>query len=127
MCIRLIEVYAACHCLYFEQEVQPCASYGQKGHVITVQYIPVGYLCESHARTGRLNQRHALGAADSSCGSYNQSAPVINSAHLMSPTRLLAARIGRIPGDRTGYLDGCGSGIGSRHISQLADRAADEY
>lgn len=49
MCFQLIELYSACHCLYYQRAVDRCASYGRPGHNVEQRAIYVGYACASHA------------------------------------------------------------------------------
>lgn len=48
MCYQIIELYAACRCLYHEHAVDGCASYGRPGHSIERRTIYVGYACPNH-------------------------------------------------------------------------------
>ncbi|KAI0436155.1 hypothetical protein F4803DRAFT_248206 [Xylaria telfairii] len=50
MCYQVVEVYAACRCLYYQHTVDRCASYGRPGHGIQKRTIPVGYACSTHHR-----------------------------------------------------------------------------
>ncbi|KAL2157111.1 hypothetical protein VTH06DRAFT_7026 [Thermothelomyces fergusii] len=48
MCYQLIEVYAACRCLYYQHAVDQCAAYGRPGHGIQKRTILVGHACSEH-------------------------------------------------------------------------------
>lgn len=48
MCIRVVERYAACHCIYHIHGVDACSSYGR--HPVTDRVIYVGYSCPRHDR-----------------------------------------------------------------------------
>ncbi|KAF5509559.1 hypothetical protein CGCF413_v002577 [Colletotrichum fructicola] len=48
MCYRIIELYSACSCLYYEHDIDKCASYGRPGHFVQKRTIFVGYTCQNH-------------------------------------------------------------------------------
>jgi hypothetical protein len=48
MCIRIIEKYAVCGCIYHIHGVDACAAYGQ--HAVADKVISVGYTCPMHAK-----------------------------------------------------------------------------
>jgi hypothetical protein len=50
MCYQVVEVYAACGCLYYMHAVDMCANYGRRGHAVTQKTIRVGYACSDHSR-----------------------------------------------------------------------------
>ncbi|KAI0183816.1 hypothetical protein EV127DRAFT_254931 [Xylaria flabelliformis] len=50
MCYQVIEVYSACRCLYYQDAVSRCASYGRPGHEISKRTIPVGFACSEHSQ-----------------------------------------------------------------------------
>lgn len=54
MCYQLIELYAACRCLYYQHAVDHCASYGSPGHRIAQRTIFVGYECTRHSDDNNL-------------------------------------------------------------------------
>jgi len=47
MCIRVIEVYAVCGCIYHVHSVDACSAVGQ--HAVTDKTVHVGYLCGKHS------------------------------------------------------------------------------
>ncbi|KAF2263926.1 hypothetical protein CC78DRAFT_263539 [Lojkania enalia] len=47
MCIRLIEKYAVCGCIYYVHAVDPCKFYGR--HAVVEQVVYVGSSCKDHA------------------------------------------------------------------------------
>lgn len=47
MCVRVIERYALCGCLYHAHGVDACAAYGQ--HPISDKVVLIGYACPRHA------------------------------------------------------------------------------
>lgn len=49
MCIKIIERYAACHCIYYEHAIDPCPAYGRRGHGIRTKEVSVGYKCSRHS------------------------------------------------------------------------------
>jgi hypothetical protein len=48
MCIRVIEKYAVCGCIYHIHGVDACAAYGQ--HAVSDKVVAVGYACPKHAK-----------------------------------------------------------------------------
>jgi hypothetical protein len=54
MCYQLVELYAACRCLYYQHAVDRCPSYGSSGHYVEQRTIYVGYACHVHSsRSGQ--------------------------------------------------------------------------
>ncbi|KAL2115719.1 hypothetical protein VTJ04DRAFT_9974 [Mycothermus thermophilus] len=51
MCFQLVELYAACRCLYYQHAVDRCVAYGSPGHCIERRTILVGYACSRHSST----------------------------------------------------------------------------
>lgn len=49
MCIRVVERYAVCGCVYFVHGVDQCGAYGRRGHGIEDRIVPVGHTCPLHA------------------------------------------------------------------------------
>ncbi|TGZ77649.1 hypothetical protein EX30DRAFT_290615, partial [Ascodesmis nigricans] len=49
MCIRVVERFAVCHCVYFVHGVDQCTAYGQRGHQVEDRILFVGHSCPSHA------------------------------------------------------------------------------
>ncbi|KAI1111745.1 hypothetical protein F5Y14DRAFT_302516 [Nemania sp. NC0429] len=49
MCYQVVELYAACRCIYYQHAVDKCGAYGRPGHAISKRTIPVGYTCSLHA------------------------------------------------------------------------------
>ena len=47
MCIRIIEKYAVCGCIYHVHSVDACPAVGK--HAVTDKVISVGYTCPMHA------------------------------------------------------------------------------
>ncbi|RDA85827.1 hypothetical protein CP532_5767 [Ophiocordyceps camponoti-leonardi (nom. inval.)] len=47
MCFQIVEVYAACKCLYYTHAVDRCPSYGRHG--VERRTVYVGYACSRHA------------------------------------------------------------------------------
>lgn len=48
MCIKIVERYALCRCIYFSHQVQACPVYGRRGHKIKTQEVLVSYACSRH-------------------------------------------------------------------------------
>jgi hypothetical protein len=46
MCIRVIEKWAVCGCIYYTHAVDACPAYGQHG--VSDKVIHVGYACPKH-------------------------------------------------------------------------------
>lgn len=66
MCIRIVERYAVCHCIYHQHSVDPCGMYGQ--HAVEERTILVGYACPNHG-----GERASYSAPYHSSSSYNSS------------------------------------------------------
>ncbi|KAK1753314.1 hypothetical protein QBC47DRAFT_55239 [Echria macrotheca] len=49
MCYQLVELYAACRCLYYEHAIDRCAAHGRPGHGIQRRTILIGYACTEHS------------------------------------------------------------------------------
>ncbi|KAK3326834.1 hypothetical protein B0H66DRAFT_169740 [Apodospora peruviana] len=50
MCRQVVELYAACRCLYYQQAVDRCPRYGRSGHGVQRMTVLVGYACSEHSR-----------------------------------------------------------------------------
>jgi hypothetical protein len=48
MCMRVIEKYAVCGCIYHVHGVDACAAYGQHG--VSDKVVQVGYACPTHMK-----------------------------------------------------------------------------
>lgn len=48
MCLRVIEKYAVCGCIYHVHGVDACAAYGQHG--VSDKVVQVGYACPTHMK-----------------------------------------------------------------------------
>jgi len=48
MCIRVIEKFAVCGCIYHIHGVDACAAYGT--HAVSDKVVAVGYKCPKHAK-----------------------------------------------------------------------------
>ncbi|KAI0545854.1 hypothetical protein F4679DRAFT_559546, partial [Xylaria curta] len=81
MCYQVIEVYAACRCLYYQHPADRCASYGRPGHGISKRTIPVGYACSEHSQDTTPDERQLPRYIDS--GYYSD---VNNSTNLEALT-----------------------------------------
>jgi len=49
MCYQVVERYSVCRCLYYKHAIDPCASHGQRGHLIQEKTVLVGYACSTHS------------------------------------------------------------------------------
>lgn len=74
MCIKVIERYAVCYCVYYTHAVDPCPKYGSRDHAIRTKDILVGYTCSRHSLTGSQPSSHQPSFPDSgySSGGYTQ-------------------------------------------------------
>ncbi|KAF6237448.1 hypothetical protein HO173_004338 [Letharia columbiana] len=52
MCIKIVERYAVCRCIYYSHAVDACPAYGRRGHSIKTQEVLVGYTCSRHTVNG---------------------------------------------------------------------------
>lgn len=66
MCIKIIERYAVCQCIYTTHAVDPCSRVGLRDHRIILKEVLVGYTCPRHSATG---------AQPSSSSTYQPSFP----------------------------------------------------
>ena len=48
MCMQIIEKYAVCGCVYYTHGVDFCPRRDQRGHLVTIREIYVGYACSRH-------------------------------------------------------------------------------
>lgn len=48
MCYQVVERYSVCRCLYYKHAIEPCAAFGQRGHVVQEKTVLVGYSCSRH-------------------------------------------------------------------------------
>ena len=51
MCVKIVERYGVCRCIYFSHPVDPCPAYGRRGHSIKTQEVLIGYTCSRHPVT----------------------------------------------------------------------------
>lgn len=49
MCIKVIERYAVCRCVYYSHSIDPCPAYGR--HDVKIKEVLVGYTCTRHSVT----------------------------------------------------------------------------
>ena len=49
MCIKVIERYAVCRCIYYSHAVDACPAYGR--HDVKLREVLVGYTCSRHSVT----------------------------------------------------------------------------
>ena len=75
MCIKVIERYAVCRCLYYSHAVDPCPSFGR--HEVKLKEVLVGYTCSNHSVTGSQPSTQQPMFPDSgySSGGYGQRPP----------------------------------------------------
>ncbi|KAF4511891.1 hypothetical protein G6O67_001092 [Ophiocordyceps sinensis] len=53
MCYRVLELFSACHCVYYLHAVDRCPLYGTPGHYVQGRVISVGYACPRHSAGSR--------------------------------------------------------------------------
>ena len=72
MCIKVIERYAVCRCVYYSHAVDPCPAFGR--HEVKLKEVLVGYTCSNHSVTGSQPSRQQPTFPDSgySSGGYGQ-------------------------------------------------------
>ena len=52
MCIKIVERYAVCRCIYYSHSVDACPAYGRRGHSVKTREVLVGYTCSRHSSNG---------------------------------------------------------------------------
>ena len=50
MCIKIVERYAICRCIYYSHAIDACPAFGRRGHSIKTQDVLLGLTCSRHAR-----------------------------------------------------------------------------
>lgn len=66
MCIKVVERYAVCRCIYYSHAVDACPAYGRRGHNVKTQEVLVGYTCTRHSAHGsRSGSSHQYNYPDS--------------------------------------------------------------
>ena len=50
MCMRVVEIYSVCKCVYFTHGIDQCSAYGR--HAVEDRIVLVGHSCPSHSGTG---------------------------------------------------------------------------
>lgn len=48
MCIKVIEKYSVCRCIYYSHAADPCPAYGRRGHAVKTMEVLVGLSCGRH-------------------------------------------------------------------------------
>ena len=48
MCIKIVERYCVCRCIYYSHAIDACPAYGRRGHSIKTQDVLVGSYCSRH-------------------------------------------------------------------------------
>ena len=59
MCIKVVERYAFCRCIYYSNAVDACPAYGRRGHGIRTQEVLVGDTCSRHTVIDNSEERIA--------------------------------------------------------------------
>ena len=68
MCIRVVERFAVCNCVYYVHGVDQCGAYGRRGHEIEDRNVPVGHTCPEHAAQGYQHGRMPVPSGDRHMG-----------------------------------------------------------
>ncbi|KAL2350309.1 hypothetical protein BJ546DRAFT_452086 [Cryomyces antarcticus] len=68
MCIRIIEKYAVCGCVYYIHAVDACAAFGR--HPVVDRIVLVGYLCPQHSSRTTLSPRPHITCVNSRLSQY---------------------------------------------------------
>ncbi|KAF8460928.1 hypothetical protein BDZ91DRAFT_410212 [Kalaharituber pfeilii] len=69
MCLRIVERYAVCKCVYFVHGVDQCNSYGMRGHIVTDKIVLVGHSCRDHSYSISSNSSQSSSINNSPAGS----------------------------------------------------------
>ncbi|KAI5859044.1 hypothetical protein BZA05DRAFT_329765 [Tricharina praecox] len=67
MCLRVVERYAVCGCIYFTHGVDRCGAYGQ--HQVQDRVVLVGHTCPLHAASYNLHTSPSSHPSPSHCPS----------------------------------------------------------
>ena len=70
MCIRVVEQFSVCRCVYYIHGVDQCNSYGMRGHYIEDKVILVGHSCRDHTSYG-------MASSQTSSSQSSPSGPVV--------------------------------------------------
>ena len=57
MCIKIIERYAVCKCIYYSHSIDACPAYGRRDHPVRTREVLVGYTCSKHSVNGSQSYR----------------------------------------------------------------------
>lgn len=76
MCMRVVERYAVCKCVYFTHGIDQCSAYGRRGHLVQDKVVLVGHTCPSHS-----NMRFSAGNNDHSLLPFPEHTGSICSSH----------------------------------------------
>ena len=49
MCMRVVERYAVCKCVYYTHGIDQCSAYGRRGHAVQDKTVLVGHTCPNHS------------------------------------------------------------------------------
>ena len=60
MCIKVIERYAICRCVYYSHAVDACPDLGERAHQVRVKEVLVGYTCSHHASSALESRPESL-------------------------------------------------------------------
>ncbi len=74
MCIRVVERYAVCRCVYYSHAIDACPAYGRRDHAVRTKEVLVGYTCSRHSTTSSQPSTSQPRFPDSgySSGSYSR-------------------------------------------------------
>ena len=68
MCLKVVERYATCGCLYHQHPIDPCAFLGRPGHRVQQREVLVGIACPRHVDCSELHVRRKPPVGDASLG-----------------------------------------------------------
>lgn len=52
MCMRVVERYSVCKCVYFIHGIDQCSAYGRRSHEVEDRVVLVGHTCPDHSSHG---------------------------------------------------------------------------
>lgn len=57
MCIKIVERYGICRCIYYSHSMDACPAYGSRGHYVKTREVLVGYTCSQHSTKSSYSAR----------------------------------------------------------------------
>lgn len=119
MCIRIVELFAVCKCVYHIHGIDQCNSYGMLGHQVQDKVILVGYACRQHSFS-------SVSTSQSSSIQGSPSGPPLDPQRFGQLPRGLGAQIRQMQAyyDQRGYVD---VGQGQQSYSQYVAMSGNGY